>query len=507
MFNIAGFLEVFLINSNANIIANIFLFLIIGFFALALYYTKSGVAHTFTAYTPTLLTSLGILGTFIGVVIGLLHFDPSNIDGSIELLLGGLKTAFITSLAGMFGAIAYKLIEASPYFEPVKPLNFSNVTATPEDILNVMVQQNEHLSELRKAISGEEESSLAGQVKLLRSDANDNFKAEQTKFDGVMSQQNEHLSELRKSIAGEEESSLAGQMKLLRSDTSDNFKVEQTRFDNFSQELWTNLHDFSEKLSKSATEQVIEALNQVIKDFNKNLTEQFGDNFKALDASVQKLVTWQDQYSQQLTQMTAQYSQGVKAITDIETSVANINNETKVIPDSMKALNSVMLVNQHQIKELGAHLTAFKTIKDEAVSAFPEIQKHVQKTVEEITKSSQKASAGYELLLTNTESIQKSFSESASTMQTQFDATVKNIIEKQVSELQRYSTALEDEVKKSVELTGTAVNKEVEMLNQTTSKEVNRIMNEMGKALTSITGQFTNDYSQLVTAMKAVTNR
>jgi hypothetical protein len=33
-------------------------------------------------------------------------------------------------------------------------------------------------------------------------------------------------------------------------------------------------------LSEMATNNLIEALNNVIKDFNKNLTEQFGDNFK-----------------------------------------------------------------------------------------------------------------------------------------------------------------------------------------------------------------------------------
>lgn len=50
------------------------------------------------------------------------------------------------------------------------------------------------------------------------------------------------------------------------------------------------LDDVGETLSRSATEQVIEAFQQVIVDFNQNLTEQFGDNFKALDASVGKLV-------------------------------------------------------------------------------------------------------------------------------------------------------------------------------------------------------------------------
>ncbi len=43
-------------------------------------------------------------------MIGLLEFDVDNIDGSIGLLLAGLKTAFITSLWGMACSIIYKMV-------------------------------------------------------------------------------------------------------------------------------------------------------------------------------------------------------------------------------------------------------------------------------------------------------------------------------------------------------------------------------------------------------------
>lgn len=57
-------------------------------------------------------------------------------------------------------------------------------------------------------------------------------------------------------------------------------------------------------MSKSATEQVINALKEVISDFNNNLVEQFGENFKQLNAAVLELVQWQENYKQQLLQMT-----------------------------------------------------------------------------------------------------------------------------------------------------------------------------------------------------------
>ncbi|RMD63219.1 hypothetical protein D6833_05875, partial [Candidatus Parcubacteria bacterium] len=55
---------------------------------------------------------------------------------------------------------------------------------------------------------------------------------------------------------------------------------QQRRFESFAKDLWRQMESFGEMLSKSATEQVINALKDVISDFNQNLTEQFGDNFK-----------------------------------------------------------------------------------------------------------------------------------------------------------------------------------------------------------------------------------
>lgn len=56
-------------------------------------------------YFPTIISTLGVLFTFAGITIGLVHFDPNNLTKSIPELLSGLKTAFFTSLLGMIGSI------------------------------------------------------------------------------------------------------------------------------------------------------------------------------------------------------------------------------------------------------------------------------------------------------------------------------------------------------------------------------------------------------------------
>ena len=56
------------------------------------------------------LVGLGLLGTFLGLTLGINGFDSStaeNIKSSINGLLGGMGTAFVTSLVGMFLSMLY----------------------------------------------------------------------------------------------------------------------------------------------------------------------------------------------------------------------------------------------------------------------------------------------------------------------------------------------------------------------------------------------------------------
>lgn len=90
-------------------------------------------------------------------------------------------------------------------------------------------------------------------------------------------------------LSGNEEGSLVAQVKLLRNEINDASRAQLSHHTEFSNKLWEQLKQFADLMAKGATEQIIDALKQVIIDFNNNLTEQFGENFKALDASVKNL--------------------------------------------------------------------------------------------------------------------------------------------------------------------------------------------------------------------------
>lgn len=76
-------------------------------------------------------------------------------------------------------------------------------------------------------------------------------------------------------IVGEEDLTLLSQMKLLRQDTND-------RLDN----LRRSHDEFAAKMADNNSKALIAALQEVIRDFNLKITEQFGDNFKRLNEAV-----------------------------------------------------------------------------------------------------------------------------------------------------------------------------------------------------------------------------
>ncbi len=78
---------------------------------------------------PTFISTIGVLGTFAGITLGLVNFDPNNLDASIPLLLSGLKTAFFTSLAGMIGSLFLSKIVSSGYDNIDKGVSDINMAA------------------------------------------------------------------------------------------------------------------------------------------------------------------------------------------------------------------------------------------------------------------------------------------------------------------------------------------------------------------------------------------
>ena len=347
---IGSYIEGVLTSASASSVTEIFIWMMLVIFAMAALQGKSGKHGLFMEHAPAVLVSLGILGTFVGIVIGLLDFDAHDIKGSIEGLLDGLRTAFITSLVGMTLSILLKALDTW-WFAPARGRAEQPDSVTPEHIHSVLTQQ----------------------VKLLEG--------------------------LNQSLAGNEEGSVAGQLKLMRTDVSDFRNGLDRTHREFQDKLFLHLTLFGEMLAKSATETVIEALRQVIQDFNKHLVEQFGDNFKALNESVGKMNEWQVHYKEHVEALEARIELAIhelertatanevisRSLTSSEQSIGSIDTHCQSIPTAIGQLEPVLQVNQHQIQELQRHLDAFITMRDQATGAVPQIQQHMETLSKELS--------------------------------------------------------------------------------------------------------------------------
>lgn len=527
-------------------INNTFFLIIFGsFVATSLYYLfnirkKEIKESVFVESMPTILTTLGILGTFTGVLVGLLNFDTNHIDESISALLSGMKTAFLTSIIGVTLSIILKLI--------------LQLEITPKDSIP------------------KEEINLDNIVKHI---------FDQTKNTQQLVQ---HSEALHQAIGSDTDQSLISQLRLLRSDLSDRYQENKTVFTGFQTELWNKLQDFSDVLSKSATETVINALKEVITDFNHNLTEQFGENFKQLNQAVLKLVEWQENYKTQLAEMKQQYQLGVQAISQTEASITEIEKSSQAIPQAIAQLEIMLTVNQHQIQELENHLSAFATLRDKAVESLPVIQDQIELMVNNVESATQTLATGIQTstttltenieqssqqllensqqsqvifeqnmgalttssaaiqselkqtatilqqentqlteklseqnknfvnnltnknqtLLTELEQWKNTFTQTIETMQTTFSSSLNNLVERQLSETTKLMNGLTSQSENTLKTTQESVNKQLEMIDSTMQQEINRTMTEMGSALVAITSRFTEDYQRLVNEMSNV---
>ena len=118
-----------------------------------------------TALGPTILTTLGIFFCFAGIAWGLLDFDPNNVRSSVPHLLGGIRTAFWSSVVGIFWALTLK-IRVALFGDANVAASGAQEGSTVDDLARLLLQLN-------RSLAGGDDCSLLSQAKLLRADSND----------------------------------------------------------------------------------------------------------------------------------------------------------------------------------------------------------------------------------------------------------------------------------------------------------------------------------------------
>jgi chromosome segregation ATPase len=308
----------------------------------------------FQELAPTILTVLGVFGTFLGITIGLVDFNTDNIEEGVPGLLEGLKTAFVTSIAGMFSALVVKVISVLPRknAEVLHGVGPEEIHSALSEQTNLLESLNGELIITRKAIAGEGDGTVVTQLQKIRMDLQDGFQSAQKMHDERTEQ---GLSKIQSEF----------------SETRDTLKLA--------------FEEIAKKLSEVGTKQLVEALQEVIEDFNRKLPEQFGENFARLDESVKRMLEWQQEYKLQVEQLTQQFTKSVEGIQQAEHALGDIKEHTEVIPEHLERQQSVLDALNGEVIRMETLLEAYAEMRDKAAGALPEIEHRLDSLIESLS--------------------------------------------------------------------------------------------------------------------------
>lgn len=305
--------------------------------------------------------------------------------------------------------------------------------------------------------------------------------------------------------------------ELLQALTTHHEYVKQNN-QQFAANLWDELEKTAQILTKSATEEVILALNQLIKDFNHQLTEQFGENFKQLNQAVFGLIQWQENYKQQLEQMQVQYQNHTNAVAATQQAIDNIHDNlshiahhAQSIPDSMERLAVAIELSHTQIDTLYDHLAAFADMKDKAVAALPSLSEQIDTMLQGMDDASQKLTEQFHQIHQSIKAqpsiMQSTTQELKNTLERlvgQLEIDIKNITEKHAGSIKEQMNQLSNIAAQTLEDISDSIEGQINNFNTAEAKKIESDLQQMGSALISMTSQFTKDYKELVNHMNNI---
>jgi ABC-type transporter Mla subunit MlaD len=398
---------------------------------------------------PNIVASLGVLGTFGGITYALFKFNANDMDTSVVDLLTGMKTAFFTSVIGMFSSIGMKII---------KPSNLD--VENDEDDIGPLI-----LKEL-KIIS----SSII-----------------------------ESHEEMFRRMDEKEKRNLAKQ-----EETTREIKLLNTDLNRKQDELISQFKAFAETMAEQNSKSLIEALKEVIRDFNTKINEQFGENFKELNRAVGKLLEWQENYKIHIEQTTDQLKITIDGIKNVESSMSCIAERANVMISLSQELIPVLEAvksNQSDIKECTSTLA---NITNELKITVPEINKCIQDTTNRFNTTLTQFSNE---VATTLELNQEVFKSQCNLMKDTSNK-INNSVVKTVNEMNQGVTDVTKNI--SVQLTTIVEQMEeifknkVEQLDETLKDELSKSLRTLGEQLATISNKFAEDYTPLAEKLREI---
>ena len=393
-----------------NLITYISLIIIVIAFFFCLFYVsrqrKLGtliVKRRWIEQLPSMISTLGVLGTFAGITIGLLYFDTEDLDASIPILLSGLKTAFFTSLAGMIGSLFLSRQVNSALDEKdggmsdidmaagqiCKAVDAMNTTTKEafEELRNQNKQQLEAQLHFYRTIS-ETVSSLTTNIGELKG-----FSKKFDNVDAVTTSINSFIGECLEITSG-----IAGAQNEISDEIKNFSMVLRSEVDEIEEKMKETNHllvgkfdEFSELLKKSNTEALVDVMKSVTEEFQKQMNSLINkliqENFDQLNKSVESLNVWQQENKEMISSLTKQYKEMTANFEQTSTTLTKVSGDTRLLVSDggklrqlIDALNQVIIEDQKFVK-IVAQIEETATLSKDNMLQFEESTKSLNEWV------------------------------------------------------------------------------------------------------------------------------
>ena len=334
------------------------------------------------------LVGLGLLGTFLGLTLGIKDFDSSstqNIQKSIQLLLSGMGTAFITSLVGMLLSMIYSFCDK--YWRNRLSKHLHVLTKKLDSLYYIDDRTLDDLNEQALA------KSIASTMK----------EVVEHEMRSVVNALNEKLTYNNESG---EATTIANAIREILKENQEQSKALKS----FSTDLAIELNNgFDEVLSRQMQQKILPLMENV--DATTKAIVEHIDQMASLVSSpaTDMIQTVVDELKNSMSEMMKEFSSGLSgsATNELETLAHQLGTAAQSMadfPDNMASISSTLQVTIEEVKNAvseishtsaNANSTAMQQMQEQitfATSAISAAIAEVKDVMSGISQSSQEQS-------------------------------------------------------------------------------------------------------------------
>lgn len=470
--------------------------------AYILYFFLKEKQYSKESILGNIASTIGVLGTFVGISIGLWKFNPNDITSSVPLLLSGMKIAFATSIIGMTASILMKYItlknEDEENIDDIMEL-FNTMIAESRNVNTTLIENQKQTENVLNKVSeiwSSHQENLIVELKSEILSLNNN----------TISKQEELIGEFKK---------LGECFTLLNSGVNDlltwqeNYKetIEIT-----TKELETviktihNADESIESISKNSSliKENNENLSEVLKEINKaqNVIIESNKSIIEISNTAKESIPQINEHFTNIDNRTKESTAYLQTL--ISENINNIKSYLETITEDVlsKTTQSIYENNRQFKYEISEHISQCKMLIYSLKDLIPDINEHLLSTQKRFNKT----------LIHFNEEVQNSFKENTLEINKQIQllkentANINSILDDTISEstkrLENITVATSNQIKTMAEEMEKLCTRKIEKLDNTLIEEFTDVLSCLAGQLVTISEGFSEDYYRLLDELK-----